>query len=164
MSSNPTIDLDDFRYAASQFATGVVIVAGVENESLVGFAAQSFVSLSLDPSLVLFCPQKSSTSWPRIRGGTNYGINILGSEHSELSDAFAVIGGVPVVEWTPSPHGGVPILNESIAFLDCSYRAEHDAGDHTIVVSSVNSVLVRRPQDPPLVYLRGKYGTFADTN
>ncbi|MCY3883427.1 MAG: flavin reductase family protein [Gammaproteobacteria bacterium] len=160
MSSSLQFDLNDFRHAVSQYATGVVVVAGVENGSLTGFAAQSFVSLSLDPPLVLFCPQKSSTSWPRIRAGSNYGINILGAEHSEISEAFAVIGAVPDVSWKPSDHSGVPILDESIAFLDCSLNAEHSAGDHTIVVSTVNSVLVRRPNDSPLIYLRGEYGSF----
>lgn len=160
MGSRPPLDPDDFRNAVSQFATGVVVVAGIDNGSLVGFAAQSFVSLSLDPPLVLFCPQKSSTSWPRIRCGRNYGINVLGAEHSEISEAFAVIGAVPDVGWMPSQQNGVPILEESIAFLDCSYSTEHSAGDHTIVVSTVNNVHVRRPEDSPLLYLRGAYGKF----
>ena len=160
MGYKPRIDPDDFRNAVSQFATGVVVVAGIENGSLVGFAAQSFVSLSLDPPLVLFCPQTSSTSWPRIRCQQHYGINILGAEHREISEAFAVIGAVPDVAWTPSQQNGVPMLEESIAFLDCSYSTEHSAGDHTIVVSTVNNVLVRRPDDSPLLYLRGAYGTF----
>lgn len=164
MGSKPRIDPDDFRNAVSQFATGVVVVAGIENGSLVGFAAQSFVSLSLDPPLVLFCPQKSSTSWPRIRYQQHYGINILGAEHREISEAFAVIGAVPEIAWTPSQQNGVPMLEESIAFLDCSYSTEHGAGDHTIVVSTVNNVLVRRPEDSPLLYLRGEYGTFANSD
>ena len=163
MASSPPLDPEDFRNAVSQFATGVVVVAGIESGSMVGFAAQSFVSLSLDPPLVLFCPQKSSTSWPRIRCARNYGINILGSKHREISEAFAVIGAVPDVAWTPSQQNGVPILDESIAFLDCSYSTEHTAGDHTIVVSTVNNVLVRRPEDSPLLYLRGDYGTFVDS-
>lgn len=162
MSSSPHLDIDDFRYAVSQYATGVVVVAGIEKGSLVGFAAQSFVSLSLDPPLVLFCPQKSSTSWPRIRAGVNYGINVLGAEHKEISEAFAVIGAVPDVLWQPSNQSGVPILDECVAFFDCSHHGEHQAGDHTIVVSTVNSVLVRRPEDSPLIYLRGEYGTFMD--
>lgn len=164
MGSRPPLDPDDFRNAVSQFATGVVVVAGIENGSLVGFAAQSFVSLSLDPPLVLFCPQKSSTSWPRIRCGQNYGINILGAEHQEISEAFAVVGAVPDVAWSPSQQSRVPILEESIAFLDCSYSSEHSAGDHTIVISTVNDVLVRRPEDSPLLYLRGSYGTFVNSD
>lgn len=164
MGSKPRIDPDDFRSAVSQFATGVVVVAGIDSGSLVGFAAQSFVSLSLEPPLVLFCPQKSSTSWPRIRCGRNYGINVLGAEHREISEAFAVIGAAPDVGWTPSQQNGVPILDENIAFLDCSYSTEHGAGDHTIVVSTVNNVLVRRPEDSPLLYLRGAYGTFVDSD
>ena len=146
----------------SQFATGVVVVTGVERSTLVGFSAQSFVSLSLSPPLVLFCPQKTSTSWPRIRSVGHYGINILGAEHNVLSDAFAEIGSVPDVEWHASTNSGAPILENTIAFLDCSLRTEHDAGDHTIVVSNVNDFRVCRERDQPLVYMRGKYGTFLE--
>ncbi len=50
-----------------QFCIGVVIVTGAQAGQLVGFAAQSFVSLSLQPPLVAVCPGKASASWPRIR-------------------------------------------------------------------------------------------------
>ncbi len=162
MTNPKPFNVDDLRHAVSQFATGVVVVAGVEHGQLVGFSAQSFVSLSLNPPLVLFCPQKTSTSWPRIRSVGNYGINILSAEHNELSDAFAEIGSVPEVRWKTSPHSAVPMLEDSIAFLDCSLRTEHDAGDHTIVVSNVNDLLVGRESDEPLVYMRGVYGTFRE--
>ncbi|HCP50642.1 MAG TPA: monooxygenase, partial [Gammaproteobacteria bacterium] len=63
------MDSQKFREGMSQFATGVVVVTGIESGSLVGFAAQSFVSLSLEPPLVSISPQIASTSWPRIREG-----------------------------------------------------------------------------------------------
>ena len=154
---------EDFRQAVSQFATGVVVVTGNGSGSLIGFAAQSFVSLSLDPPLVLFCPQKSSTSWPRIRALANFGVNVLGAERADTSEEFAVVGSVPKVEWKPAPSSGVPILEESIAFIDCTLKAEYEAGDHTIVVSNVADVQVRRPDSDPLLYLRGAYGKFLHT-
>ena len=141
----------------SQYATGVVVVTGSENGELVGFAAQSFVSLSIDPPLVLFCPQKTSTSWPRIRACGNYAVNILAEGHGDVSEEFAVAGKVPEVEWHPSKVNGSPVLADAIAFVDCSFESETDAGDHTIVVSAVDDVVVLQPDQSPLLYFRGQY-------
>ena len=88
-----------FKNAMGQFATGVVVVAGNQAGELVGFAAQSFVSLSVNPPLVLFCPQKSSTSWPKVSTLQQFSINVLNETQRDLSEAFAIPGEVPLVEW-----------------------------------------------------------------
>jgi len=62
----------DFRQAMGNFCTGVTVVTGIDNGEPVGFAAQSFVSLSLEPPLVAVCPAKTSSSWPRIRAAGNF--------------------------------------------------------------------------------------------
>ena len=160
MTTTKPLSVQEFCLVASQFATGIAIVTGNEKGKLVGFSAQSFVSLSIDPVLVLFCPQKTSTSWPRVRALGNYGINVLGANQSSTSDAFAKVGQVPQVSWMPSVKTGVPQLTDCIAFLDCSLEIEHVAGDHTMVVSSVNDAIITRPDESPLVYFRSKYGTF----
>lgn len=152
----------EFKHVMSQYATGVVVIAGNEKGELVGFAAQSFVSLSIDPPLVLFCPQISSTSWPRIRACGNYSINILPEGHEENSEAFAIAGSVPDIGWHPSDANGTPILEEAIAVVECSFQSETIAGDHTIVVSAVNDVRVLNPESRPLMYFRGGYVNLAD--
>ena len=154
-------EAQDFRHAMSQFATGVVVVAGSENGELVGFAAQSFVSLSLDPPLIAVCPQKTSTSWPRIKALGQFTINVLAASQSELSNAFAVPGEVPAVTWEPSELTGMPVIDDVIMHLDCALEAEHDAGDHTIAVAKVLSVNVPRPDAGPLLYCRATYGDFS---
>ena len=155
------MDSQKFREGMSQFATGVVIVTGIESNVLVGFAAQSFVSLSLDPPLVSIAPQIASTSWPRIRKGHDFCINILREDQRDVSEAFAVVGEVASIKWQPSAASGMPVLEGSIAHIDCRLRAEHEAGDHTIVIADVIDLNVRDPAARPLVYFRGSYGGFA---
>ena len=157
-------DESQFRHAMSQFATGVVVVAANESGALVGFAAQSFVSLSLDPPLVLFCPQKSSTSWPRIRTLRTFCINVLSDHHSELSDTFAVAGKVPNVAWSSEPQSSVARLDEAMTTIDCELDAEYEAGDHTIVVARVTNLHVHEPDAGPLLFFRGQYGHFEPQN
>ncbi len=62
-ASRGTTDFDprQFRTAMGQFCTGVTVITTLDAEgSPAGFACQSFAALSLDPPLVLFCPQKTS--------------------------------------------------------------------------------------------------------
>lgn len=146
-----------FRDTMGQFATGVVIVAGNEGGTLVGFAAQSLVSLSLDPPLVAVCPARTSTSWPRIRAAGSFCINVLAQDQQSVSDAFAQAGQTADMPWHTSGYGA-PILDGAIAWVDCELVAEHDAGDHTIAVGSPREFRILRPDAVPLIYLRGAYG------
>lgn len=153
-------DVAEFRHVVSHFATGVVVITGNDDGELVGFAAQSFVSLSLEPPLVSFCPQKTSTSWPKIRRLSKFSINVLSEEQNAISDAFAMVGEVADIHWTEDPRTQTPQLDGVIATIDCSLNAEHDAGDHTIVVANVEQLRVERPELGPLLFYKGTYGHF----
>ena len=146
-----------YRDTMGQFCTGVVIVAGVEDGKLVGFAAQSFVSLSLEPPLVAVCPGKSSTSWPRIRASGRFCINVLADDQQMVSDVFAQAGKVADIAWS-TRRAGAPILDGAMAYVECALAAEHDAGDHTVAVGEVHGFETLREDAKPLLYFRGGYG------
>ena len=57
-----------------------------------GFACQSFAALSLEPPLVLFCPGRSSASWPRIAEAGHFCANVLASGQRELARVFGTSG------------------------------------------------------------------------
>lgn len=156
----PQFEGRTFRDTMGQFCTGVVIVTSLSNDNLAGFAAQSFVSLSESPPLIAICPQKASTSWPKIRATGHFGINVLRSDQSEVSNAFARKGGVADIGWAKSKTGS-PILDGVIAFIDCELGAEHEAGDHTIVIGHVVDLEIIDAEAEPLLFFRGEYGQFA---
>ena len=74
-------EFDDraFRNAMGNFCTGIVVVTGMNGDQPSGFAAQSFVSLSLTPPLVAVCPGKTSSSWPKISSSGHFCIQYFGS-------------------------------------------------------------------------------------
>lgn len=146
-----------FRDTMGQFCTGVVIVTGAAHGQLVGFAAQSFVSLSLDPPLIAVCPGKASTSWPRIRAAGRFCINILAADQQTISDDFAQAGKAADIAWH-ARDTGAPILDGAMAYAECALAAEHDAGDHTVVVGEVLGFETLRDDAKPLLYFRGGYG------
>lgn len=152
----------EFRDTMGQFCTGVVIVTGVGEGQMTGFAAQSFVSLSLEPPLIAVCPAKSSTSWPRIRDTGSFCINVLGDDQRQVSEVFAQSGQVADIGWRPAV-SGAPILDGVLAYVDCALTAEHDAGDHTIAIGRVLDVGILDGTRGPLLFFRGGYGGFLAT-
>ncbi|WP_298253638.1 flavin reductase family protein [uncultured Arthrobacter sp.] len=151
------VDQRTFRDVVGHFGTGVTVITALGAEGPLGFTCQSFSSLSLDPPLVTFSPARTSSSWPRIRRVGRFTINILSAGNEVLSTTFARSGvdRFAGVEWTVSPNGS-PRLPGILASLDCDLQAEHDGGDHTIVVASVQGLGIHRSGDPLLFY-RGRY-------
>lgn len=151
----------DFRNAMGQFCTGVVVVTGLCEGRPAGFSAQSFVSVSLAPPLVAICPAKTSTSWPGLRASRRFGINILGADQIAVCATFARSGGDKFerLAWSPAT-SGVPVLDGVIGFVDCELEAEHEAGDHTVVIARVLDLRVHSTERPPLLFFRGAYGAF----
>jgi flavin reductase (DIM6/NTAB) family NADH-FMN oxidoreductase RutF len=144
------------RSVLGTFTTGVVVVTAMGDEPL-GFTCQSFASLSLDPPLISFSPARTSTTWPRIRELGRFCINVLAHDQAELSERFARprIDRFAGVAWSPSPLGS-PVLSGISAWVDCELAAEHDGGDHTIVLGAVRA-LEADPQRHPLIFYRGRY-------
>jgi 3-hydroxy-9,10-secoandrosta-1,3,5(10)-triene-9,17-dione monooxygenase reductase component len=147
-----------FRTVLGQFATGVTIVSALDDGEPVGIAANSFSSLSLDPPLVLFCVSRTSSTWPRIESAGVFAVNILGEEHQDLSKLFAQKGAdrFSHTPWRPGV-SGAPVLEEAIAYLDCSLEAQYAGGDHKIIVGRVLDLDMREGARP-LLFFNGVYG------
>jgi len=154
------VDDARFRQVLGHFATGVTVITGLDVDGPVGFAVNSFTSVSLDPPLIAFCVRWRSATWPRIRATGRFTVNILSSDQEAVSrrfassatDRFAGIG------WHPSPSGS-PVLDDALAWVDATVEVEHAAGDHALVVGRVAALGVTR-EGAPLVFYRGGYGRF----
>lgn len=159
MTSTLSVDPPRFRTLLGQFASGIVLVTGSDEDGPVGFTCQSFSSVSLDPPLVSFCVGSASTSYPRIRRSGGFAVNVLAADQQRLSRRFAQPdtdrwSGVP---WRPGPTGN-PLVAGTLAWLDCTITAEHPAGDHTIVVGRVEALgSDEGAATEPLVFFRGQY-------
>ena len=154
-------DEDQFRAVLGHFATGVTIITAMDGDEPVGVSANSFTSVSLDPPLVLFCVAKSSTTWPRIERARRFAVNILADHQEEVCKVFATRGidRFAAVAWHPGVSGS-PILEDVLAYVDCVMDAEHEAGDHLIVVGRVLDVAVTS-EGGPLLFHRGNYFSFS---
>jgi 3-hydroxy-9,10-secoandrosta-1,3,5(10)-triene-9,17-dione monooxygenase reductase component len=157
LSFEEGIDSARFRTILGHFATGVTVVTGHGPAGPSGMAANSFTSVSLDPPLILVCMATASSTWPAIRESGHFAVNILGEEHEEMCRRFGAKAGdrFEGVGWNPGKTGS-PILADAIAYVDCVIEAEHEAGDHTIVVGRVVD-LGQPAEGGPLLFWRGGY-------
>jgi 3-hydroxy-9,10-secoandrosta-1,3,5(10)-triene-9,17-dione monooxygenase reductase component len=145
------------------FATGVTVITGTDEGEPAGFACQAFAALSLDPPLVLFCPGRSSTSWPRIARSGDICINVLSAGQGDLARKFGVstadkFAGVAA---RPGPNGAL-ILDGVLTWAACTVETVHEAGDHFVVISRVTELGDSVAGDPLLFY-RGRFTLAADT-
>lgn len=154
-------DAQRFRDVLGQYPTGVSVVTAVQPDgSAAGLAVGSFTSVSLDPPLVAFLPDKSSSSWPKIRAAGSFCVNVLGADQESICRTFATKAPDKFagLSWRPAG-SGAPILDGAVAWIDCDLEAVHEAGDHYIVVGRVRDLDIAHPS-LPLLFFRGGYGRF----
>ncbi|MEM1138549.1 MAG: flavin reductase family protein [Pseudomonadota bacterium] len=157
-----TVNEQDFRDALGRFATGVTVVSCLEEggdpgrERAVGFTANSFTSLSLDPPLVLWCIDKLATGYRLFTETDHFTINLLSSEQKSLAMrmANAADNGLQADEWMPGGHGQ-PLIRGSIGALECARETLFPGGDHTIIVARV--LAAHGHEGEPLIYFKGQF-------
>jgi flavin reductase (DIM6/NTAB) family NADH-FMN oxidoreductase RutF/DNA-binding IclR family transcriptional regulator len=151
-----------FRRVLGHFPTGVAVITGIDADGQpAGMAIGSFSSVSLDPPLVAFMPDKKSSSWPKFKDSGHFCVNILGSDQEDVCRTFAISGGDKFAELAWKPAGsGAPILDGVLAWIDCDIDVVHEAGDHWIVIGKVRE-LDTSSTAMPLVFFQGGYGRFS---
>ncbi|MFI7633043.1 flavin reductase family protein [Nonomuraea sp. NPDC049400] len=159
--SGSPVDADGFRQALAVHAAGVVIITAQTDGIPTGLTATSFSSVSLDPPLVSFYVDRSSTTWPAMRSADHFAVNVLASDQADLAVRFArkdVDRFAEPTRWRPGPLGA-PLLKDVSAHLICLPHDTVDVGDHILVVGLVADARVHSP-GRPLIYHQGRFGRF----
>ncbi|WP_420326804.1 flavin reductase family protein [Mameliella sp.] len=152
---DPAEDSRAFREALGSFATGVTVVTAQGPEGPVGITASSFASVSLDPPLVLWSPQKSSRRFPLFRDARHYAIHVLDGHQQEICTAFTrEANAFHACDWAENTNG-VPQIAGCLARYDCTQEITHDAGDHIIIIGRVTSAAFR--PGLPLLFQGGRF-------
>jgi 3-hydroxy-9,10-secoandrosta-1,3,5(10)-triene-9,17-dione monooxygenase reductase component len=153
------IDPRSFRQALGNYASGITIITGADEQGPAGFTCQSFYSVSTEPPLISFSVMKTSTTYPRIQRTGSFAVNVLAHAQNHVSDQFARTGTDKWagIEWRHTGAGN-PVLEGALLWLDCDIWAEHDAGDHLIVLGRVREIsALDQPSAGPLLYFKGRY-------
>jgi flavin reductase (DIM6/NTAB) family NADH-FMN oxidoreductase RutF len=147
------------RDAFGRFATGVTIVTTMTEDGPIGITANSFSSVSLDPPLVLWAPDKKSRRSQFFVDAKHYVIHVLSSDQSDLCWNVAKdANGLRDMDLSLN-QDGQPIIDGCLARFECTQTQTVDAGDHTIILGLVNRANLRE-EGESLAFFKGKMGRF----
>lgn len=127
------------RRAFGSFMTGVTVVTTKAADGTpLGFTANSFSSVSLDPPLLLVCPGKFLSSYDSFARAPRFAVNVLAEGQEEVANTFARHKGD---RFARSPHFEDPrgniLIRGAVAQFSCSTHRVVEAGDHAILMGEV---------------------------
>lgn len=151
------MDNKKFRNAMGHFATGVTVVTIKSNEGkLMGFTANAFTSLSVEPPMILICIDKNATSMTAFKPNHPFAINILEKNKEDNCRLFSKKSDDKFKDVSyDSSEDGVPILKDNLATIECDVAGIIEGGDHYIVTGNVKNVIYDDRKEP-LLFFRGE--------
>lgn len=149
--------MDDrlFRDAMGKFATGVTVLTTENEGEPHGMTANGFMSVSLDPKLVVISIGHKAKFLEKVSASKKFGVNILAADQEHYSRHFAGKPGDDPVQFDSLE--GVPVLGGVVAQIACKVVASHVEGDHTLFIGEVLNLKLE--EKDPLLFFGGKYRT-----
>lgn len=148
----------NFRRALGRFTTGVCIVGAVnERQESIGMTINSFSSVSLEPSIVLWSLKKDSMCYEMFAGSSKYSISVLSQDQGDISSRYAKAGNHLMLDSDfYLTDERLPVVKGSLAHFECESWSSLRAGDHDVILAKV----VRysdQGDGEPLVFYGGGY-------
>jgi 3-hydroxy-9,10-secoandrosta-1,3,5(10)-triene-9,17-dione monooxygenase reductase component len=147
--------------AMSCFTTGVTVVTAHTQGQDWGMTCNSFNTVSLDPSMVLWSVRKTSASYQAFVTAGGYMVNVLGAQQKDLALNFAQgtqtnrFANQQLVRGL-NQH---PRLEGVIAWFDCRIAQVVSAGDNDILIGEVLDFGVQSGHG--LAYAQRSFGVLA---
>ncbi|HWK22305.1 MAG TPA: flavin reductase family protein [Ureibacillus sp.] len=147
--------MDDclFREAMGKFATGVTVILTETNGEPHGMTANAFMSVSLDPKLVVISIKENARMLSKIQDSKQFTVNILADNQTQISKIFS--GQLKDQQVQFDRLANLPIIQGALAQVACEVSAEHIEGDHTLFVGKVLDI--KTSEGNPLLFFAGKY-------
>lgn len=143
-----------FRKVMGKFATGVTVLTTAVNENVHGMTANAFMSVSLNPQLILISISNKANLKQYLEQSGKFTVNILSKDQKDMSQYFAgQLNEKREIQFEWIEH--TPYLPHSIANIICRVYDSHLAGDHTLFIGEVQEIICQ--DGAPLTYFEGKY-------
>ena len=151
------IEAQELRRVMGHFATGVTVITTKDKEgNPQGLTANAFMSLSLNPPLVLISVDKGATCYGCFEPNNSFTVNFLSEDQEDVSRRFATKGADKFADlnWHAGSNGAA-VIGGALGSVECKITQCHDGGDHTIVVGEILNVAANGER--PLLFFKGKY-------
>ncbi|MGL4610826.1 MAG: flavin reductase family protein [Trueperaceae bacterium] len=147
-----------FKQTLGRFASGVTVVTMKQGEDVHGITVSAFLSVSLEPPLILVSIDKKAHSHERMLNASHYGVSILREGQQTISNHFAGRTLDVAPEFELLNH--FPVVKDALAQLSCKTVQKVDAGDHTLFIGQIEHARWQE-NAKPLLYFHGKYQELA---
>lgn len=152
----PPVEQSVFRNVAGHFASGVTVITTDDGEQRFGTTASAVSSLSMDPPMMLVCLNRASSTHDAIVRAGRFAINILAVGQGALASHFGRKGGDKFAEVAHrAGSSGAPLLDGSLATVECVVTETATGGTHTIFIGTVVDAAAYPGE--PLAYYRGRF-------
>lgn len=157
-----TIDPKHFRNVMGRVPTCVTVVTGLVDDAPLAMVIGSFVSVSLEPPMAGFFATSTSGSWLALKEAPVLGVNVLGAEQEDTSNAFMrpPESRFDDIDWTVAD--GAPRIADCAAWITMTTNSITPAGDHDVIICDVTSMEAATEPMAPLVFHGGAYRRLAD--
>jgi flavin reductase (DIM6/NTAB) family NADH-FMN oxidoreductase RutF len=158
-AERPDVEGDDpavaLRRTLGMFTTGVTVITTLKGEQVHGMTANAFMSVSLDPPLVLVSIDRRTRMCGLLYEGSRYGVSVLCETQSALSDRFAgrATNGTP--EPTFELVRDTPLVEGALAHFVARVERSYWGGDHSLFLGRVQ--YARQHPGTPLLFHGGRY-------
>jgi flavin reductase (DIM6/NTAB) family NADH-FMN oxidoreductase RutF len=151
--SSAPVTPGDLRSAMGRFATGVTIVSTRLDDGVHAMTANAFMSVSLDPPLVMVSLGNRSRMAGMLEVGSSYGVTVLTNAQESLARHFAgsARSANPAFQWFDD----VPVVAAGAVQLAATVVDAHPAGDHTLFIGEVTQLASRDAE--PLIFHTGAF-------
>ena len=144
------------RKTLSLFTTGVAIITTRAGDEVHGMTANAFMSVSLEPPLVLISIDRRAKMCGILHEGGNFGVNVLCETQRDLSDRFA---GRPLPDDVGQPRfemvHDTPLIEGSLAQFVARVVKSYWGGDHSLFLGQ--ALYAHTGPGTPLIFHRGRY-------
>ena len=152
----PPFDTRAFRHALGRFASGVTVVTARYEGQTHGMTANAFVSVSLDPPLVLVSLDNRSNMHRILPSTGFYGVSVLAENQERLSNYFAGRTTAENFHIRFTTRKDIPLIEGAVAYFVVRVIDAHPAGDHTLYIGHVEH-FEAAPDGRPLLFYAGRY-------
>ena len=156
MPALTAIDPREFRTTLGRFASGVIVLSTVSDDGRVhGMTASGFVSVSLDPAIVLASVDHRTRMHGILSTADRYAVSVLREDQLGVAQHFA--GKRQGVDPAFTVRDGMPVIDGALAHIVCDMHERVPAGDHTLYLGRVTQL--DNVEGSPLLFFSGSFNT-----
>ena len=156
-------DMQDFKDAASKFASGVTIVAVKNEDNFHAMTVSAFTTISMEPLMIMVSISNKSKMHDILKQQKRFSVSILNKNQTDVSNHFAGkkqsndFGQSIMIDIDDDKKEEYKIVSESLAFFLCNLEEVYEKGDHTLFFGKVNKSWTNPMPKSALVYFSRNY-------